>query len=431
MKMRPMNKAKPLGQWGAGMSFQAGGFIGCGLGLVGLLAGGWAPLAAVGVAAVATAGAFVVIYAIDSIARTSTRAINEATVSYREQTMPYRSAKKESGITPTTMKVATGAMAVAFAGSVVLSGGGDSSSSGSSGARSSSSRSGEPSATLTVSGNTVWRSEVSNLDGCGRGNYSSAKNLGWEISYADGSHLLSRNANNEFSLVFDEDSPAFNHIVIGKIRNNGGYATVWLECWVDGGSKAISNTVKVYPNAHVVQVIPTARPSNSSGSSSSSCEMLVVGNNVRLRKGPGSNYDSAGSISGGQTVTPIGRVKSTDGGTWYALGRSQWIAGLSLATSDPRCARVPITPLCGNNPPTRLVGLSRARVTPGDPNNIRDAPESRNILGQIPGGAEFKITGDPVCGPGTGLAWWPVEYRGIRGWTPEGSGSTYWLAPLN
>ncbi|MBL8132585.1 MAG: SH3 domain-containing protein [Anaerolineae bacterium] len=85
--------------------------------------------------------------------------------------------------------------------------------------------------------------------------------------------------------------------------------------------------------------------------------------------------------------------------------------------------------LCTNTPPSRLYGWTHARVTPGDPNRLRAEPESDAVLGQIPGGAAFTILGGPVCGRGTHLRWWYVDYNGMQGWTAEGRGDTYWLEP--
>jgi hypothetical protein len=80
---------------------------------------------------------------------------------------------------------------------------------------------------------------------------------------------------------------------------------------------------------------------------------------------------------------------------------------------------------------TRLrVGIT-ARVTPGDPNNVRAQPSTTaQRRGQIPGGASFSVIGGPRCAGG--YTWWQVRYGSIEGWTAEASTSgTYWVEPVS
>jgi LysM repeat protein len=74
------------------------------------------------------------------------------------------------------------------------------------------------------------------------------------------------------------------------------------------------------------------------------------------------------------------------------------------------------------------VGI-QAYVSDTTVNNIRQQAGSTTILGQIPPGAVFNVVGGPVCGSNGDIMWWEVEYNGIRGWTAEGKGNIYWLAP--
>ncbi len=77
----------------------------------------------------------------------------------------------------------------------------------------------------------------------------------------------------------------------------------------------------------------------------------------------------------------------------------------------------------------RLQRHQMARVTPGDPNNVRVLPSSSSELrGKIPGGAEFRVTGGYVCADG--YVWWLVSYEGMEGWTVEGNQASYWTEPL-
>ena len=63
-----------------------------------------------------------------------------------------------------------------------------------------------------------------------------------------------------------------------------------------------------------------------------------------------------------------------------------------------------------------------AVVTSGQANNIRNGVGSTatDIVGRLPAGAIFRITGHPQC-DADGLRWYPVEYGQIAGWTRRGS----------
>jgi len=81
---------------------------------------------------------------------------------------------------------------------------------------------------------------------------------------------------------------------------------------------------------------------------------------------------------------------------------------------------------CRGALPSRLVVGGKARVTPGDANNIRQSPSrSASKMGQIPAGGTFQVLEGPTCADG--YAWWKVNYAGTIGWTAESGGGTYWL----
>ncbi|MBN1453200.1 MAG: SH3 domain-containing protein [Anaerolineales bacterium] len=122
---------------------------------------------------------------------------------------------------------------------------------------------------------------------------------------------------------------------------------------------------------------------------------------------------------------------------WVSEGPTteQWICPVDeldcLPNIDSTDYATPSQFTCYNAPPSRLVGQQTARVTPGASNNIRNEPEGQTVLGQIPGGTTFSIIGGPICGQGTGLIWWQVNYGDIIGWTAEGNGGVYWLEPVS
>jgi hypothetical protein len=85
---------------------------------------------------------------------------------------------------------------------------------------------------------------------------------------------------------------------------------------------------------------------------------------------------------------------------------------------------------CPGSPVPRLTEFGWGRVTPGEPNNMRKgASASHYIVGIIPAGETFKVIASLECDE-TGRTWWLVEYQGVRGWTLEGEGDTYYVEPI-
>jgi hypothetical protein len=85
---------------------------------------------------------------------------------------------------------------------------------------------------------------------------------------------------------------------------------------------------------------------------------------------------------------------------------------------------------CPGTLPTRLAGLSTARITPGPANNLRAGPTlGATLLGQIPGSGAVALISGPICADS--MTWWQVDYNGLVGWTSEGDASGYWMEPNN
>jgi Tol biopolymer transport system component len=79
--------------------------------------------------------------------------------------------------------------------------------------------------------------------------------------------------------------------------------------------------------------------------------------------------------------------------------------------------------------PPRLVIGGQGQVTPGEANNVRDIPaRSGTKIGEIPAEAVFTVLDGPVCADE--FHWWQVDYQGLIGWTVEGSGSDYFVEPV-
>ncbi|MEP6984249.1 MAG: hypothetical protein ABI970_01525 [Chloroflexota bacterium] len=83
---------------------------------------------------------------------------------------------------------------------------------------------------------------------------------------------------------------------------------------------------------------------------------------------------------------------------------------------------------CAGTLPSRLTVGGYGRVTPGDPNNVRDIPKTNGqLVGTIPPGASFQVSAGPQCSDG--FNWWQIHTSDFDGWTVESSDSDYWLAP--
>jgi hypothetical protein len=102
-----------------------------------------------------------------------------------------------------------------------------------------------------------------------------------------------------------------------------------------------------------------------------------------------------------------------------------------------QCSSTGVTPPCpppddpAYLPPRLAVGTQGRVVTTGISNNIRQQPgSSSQLLGEIPPGATFNVSGGPSCSTLDKIVWWKVDYNGISGWTAEGKDKDYWIEPL-
>jgi hypothetical protein len=86
-------------------------------------------------------------------------------------------------------------------------------------------------------------------------------------------------------------------------------------------------------------------------------------------------------------------------------------------------------PDCPDAPLTRLTIGTRAQVTPGNANNVRDMPSvSGTRIGQLQSGTQFVVLDGPVCADG--FNWFQIHSEGVTGWTVEGADGQYWLQPI-
>ena len=156
-------------------------------------------------------------------------------------------------------------------------------------------------------------------------------------------------------------------------------------------------------------------------------------NALRDNPGTGSGSSVISNIPGGASFTVIGAaVCGNEGRRWYPIlynGQYGWTAEGEGSTYW--IAPQTNTATCSNSPTPRLTVGGYGMITPGLPNVIRNNANtgSSMVIGQIPAGGVFYITGAGVCGANDGRLWYPIIYNGLSGWTAEGEGNTYWTAP--
>ncbi|MCJ7694523.1 MAG: hypothetical protein MUO40_03770, partial [Anaerolineaceae bacterium] len=89
-------------------------------------------------------------------------------------------------------------------------------------------------------------------------------------------------------------------------------------------------------------------------------------------------------------------------------------------TPDPRCTTW-----------SRLKAGTSAKVIDTTPNRVRSAPQKGdNLIGSLAHQTVVKVIEGPICADG--LVFWKVESDSIPGgwgWTAEGDGVDYWMAP--
>jgi hypothetical protein len=150
-----------------------------------------------------------------------------------------------------------------------------------------------------------------------------------------------------------------------------------------------------------------------------------------LRAAPGLNSGIISQLAGGTSFRVFNGPRCHDGYNWWHV-ETYDAPILNGWTADGDFTRAWLVPqaaaTCHNSPPSRLLLGMQARVTPGEPNIIREFPGAGARLGSIPAGGVIDIFNGPEC-DSVGRLWWYVNYMGVVGWTSEGENSVYWLEP--
>jgi hypothetical protein len=155
---------------------------------------------------------------------------------------------------------------------------------------------------------------------------------------------------------------------------------------------------------------------------------VIPGTPNAVRDRPGLTAPSAviGQIAGGEFFTVLNGPTCVDGYNWWLVQTNN----ISGWTADGDATGYWVTPhTCDGIFQSRLRPGIQGRVTPGDPNVLRESPGVGNRIGLIPAGGVFTVVSDPAC-DGLGRTWWYVNYNGLFGWTGEGANGVYWVEPV-
>jgi serine/threonine protein kinase len=89
--------------------------------------------------------------------------------------------------------------------------------------------------------------------------------------------------------------------------------------------------------------------------------------------------------------------------------------------------------ICPGSPPTRMAVGINGRVEPGGvPNRIRPEPSlGEDQIGKMAPEEPFIVIGGPTCDEENQIRWWQINYNGLIGWTAEGVGDEYYIAPVD
>jgi len=90
--------------------------------------------------------------------------------------------------------------------------------------------------------------------------------------------------------------------------------------------------------------------------------------------------------------------------------------------------------ICPGSPsPSQITAGIAAIVTEGGvANRVRSGPgKSNEIVGYMPPTTRFIVIGGPECDSDDQIRWWQISWNGLEGWTAEGEGDEYYLAPAD
>jgi len=162
---------------------------------------------------------------------------------------------------------------------------------------------------------------------------------------------------------------------------------------------------------------------------------LQPGTRNNVRQSADTSASSVATLQPGEEFDIVSGPVCVDGYRWWQVRTASNQVGWT-ADGDARYRWIEpttgsTTNTCpGLSTPIVQVGI-RARVTPGQPNNVRSSPDtSARQITQIQPGAEFAIIGGAVCSDG--YRWWEIRLSsGTTGWTADGNSNNRWIEPAN
>ncbi len=185
-------------------------------------------------------------------------------------------------------------------------------------------------------------------------------------------------------------------------------------------SQAVSPnpTAPPTPEPTATPLPPTPTPEPTATPTATPTPFVVVqGERVNTRSGPGVGYDLVGELSQGMQLAVVGK---NDDGTWWQVccfnGQEVWVTGELVAlqgsaTAIAVAANIPPSPTPTNTPEPKPYAVVRnPRV------NVRSGPGTNfAAVGQAQQGARLEIVGRNQAGD-----WWQVCcVNGQKGWISD------------
>lgn len=105
-----------------------------------------------------------------------------------------------------------------------------------------------------------------------------------------------------------------------------------------------------------------------------------------------------------------------------------WFLFMLMVASSSVLAMPAAQDDCPGAPPVHLKVGAKGVVVSGQANNVREQPtKNSKFLGRLKANTIFDISQGPVCAEG--MNWWFINTPNLNGWSAEGQGEEYWLAP--
>ena len=243
---------------------------------------------------------------------------------------------------------------------------------------------------------------------------------------SDGSQMAWHNGERvstwHLGMLTDARALASDAVTYNAFPIPGPVSLAWAPMvWVTTGLVAAVEAVPTSePNPSICALEPQLSPGQQAA--------VSPGLANRVRSAASLNAEVVGSIQAGEVVTVVQGPLCAGGYYWYSV-QGAGISGWTVEGIDGDYWLLYHVD-CSNSPPIRLGKGMIGAVSAGQANNIRDGAgtQGTTILGRMPAGSTFLITGYPECDT-EGRRWYPIQYNQADGWTSSGQGEEYWIEP--